>query len=154
MNSVSPVHGRITRTVEQAWIPLGDGQSFRPIAFGPGRARQLVLRVEPGVVVGLHRHHGEVHAYTLSGQRRLLDPAGPVDIGPGDYVYEPAGNVDSWMAFGDEPCIVHIAIDGPMDTLGPDGEVRSSSGTPELLAAYRKWCAANHRRADERLVVR
>jgi 2,4'-dihydroxyacetophenone dioxygenase len=41
----------------------------------------------------------EVHALNLAGTRKLLD-TGEV-VGPGGYVYEPAGNVDSWMAIGD-----------------------------------------------------
>ena len=30
------------------------------------------LRLEPGTVVPLHRHHGEVHGYNLAGERKLL----------------------------------------------------------------------------------
>ena len=101
----------------------------------------MLLRVDPGTVVGLHRHHGPVHAFTLAGARVLLDPAGHVEVGAGGYVYEPAGNVDSWMAVGTEPCVVHISISGQMDTLVENGEVVSSSGTPELLRVYLDWCA-------------
>lgn len=133
--------GRVVHTATQDWVPLGDGQSFKPIAFGPLASRQLLLRVESGAVVALHRHHGAVHAFTVSGGRVLLDPAGHIAIEAGSYVYEPPGNVDSWMAVGNEACIIHIAIDGPMDTLDDAGNVVSSSGTPELRATYLAWCA-------------
>lgn len=132
--------GRVVHTAAQDWITLGAGQSFKPIAFGPGAARQLLLRVEPDTVVPMHRHHGAVHAFTVSGRRRLLDPAGHIEIGSGSYVYEPPGNVDSWIAVGDESCVIHIAIDGPMDSLDDAGNVTSSSGTPELRACYLAWC--------------
>ena len=33
------------------WIPLGDGEWFRPLGFGPGGWRRLLLRLAPGVVV-------------------------------------------------------------------------------------------------------
>ncbi len=51
------------------------------------------MRLQPGAIVGLHRHTGDVHAFNLSGYRKILD-TGEI-VGPGDYVYEPAGNVDA-----------------------------------------------------------
>ena len=151
--STSLTSGRVVHTAAQEWIPLSAGQSFKPIAFGPDAARQLLLRVEPGSVVPLHRHHGAVHAFTVSGRRVLLDPAGDIAIGAGSYVYEPPGNVDSWMAVGDEPCVIHIAIDGPMDTLDDAGTVVSSSGTPELHACYLAWCDEHAMTPNAALVV-
>ncbi len=56
-------------------------------------------RLSPGTRLGLHRHTGEVHALTLAGERRLND--GRV-VRPGDYIHEPAGNVDWWEATGTE----------------------------------------------------
>ena len=115
--------GRVVNTATQDWVPLGDGQSFKPIAFGPLASRQLLLRVESGAVVALHRHHGAVHAFTVSGRRVLLDPAGNIDIEAGSYVYEPPGNVVS------------------------------SSGTPELRATYLAWCAEHDLPPDSALDV-
>jgi 2,4'-dihydroxyacetophenone dioxygenase len=51
-----------------------------------------------------------VYAFNLEGSRELID-SGEV-VGPGDYVYEPAGNADSWRVIGDEPCIVFIVTRG------------------------------------------
>ena len=74
------------------WIPLGPGESFKPICFFPGdRGRVLLLRLEPGVEVPKHRHLGEVHAVNLSGQRLLIESNEVV--GPGAYVYEPEQSV-------------------------------------------------------------
>src|SRR5262249_32638841 len=89
------------------WIPLGPGESFKPLRFLPGdRGRVLPPGLEPGRLVPPHRHGGEVHGYNVSGSRKLLE-TGEI-VGPGVYVYEPPGNVDSWMAVGDEPVVVHI----------------------------------------------
>lgn len=134
--------GAVLDTAQMEWIPLEAGQSFKPISLPARGPRQLLLRVDPGTVVGLHRHHGEVHSFMLAGARVLLDPAGHVEVRAGAYVYEPAGTVDSWIAVGDEPCIVHISIDGPMDTLDEHGGVITSSGTPELRRIYLESCAA------------
>jgi len=131
----------------QGWIPLGPGISFQPISFGPGDHRQLLLQVEPGTVVPLHRHRGEVHGFTVSGTRRVLDPGGApgrgADLPAHSYLFEPAGNVDSWMAVGDEPCVVHISISGRMEELDHEGHVVSFDDTASLQRAYLTWCASH-----------
>jgi 2,4'-dihydroxyacetophenone dioxygenase len=125
-------------TATAAWIPLGEGLSFKPIAFGPGAWRQLLLRLEPGTVIPLHRHHGQVHAFTLEGHRKL-GPDGPI-IGPGSYLHEPVGNIDTWSATSDGPCVVHIAISGRLEHLDTDGVVTSYDDTDSLHRTYLDWC--------------
>jgi 2,4'-dihydroxyacetophenone dioxygenase len=101
----------LTRSDQVPWIPLGTGEAFKPLRFLAGnRGRVLLLRLDPGCVVPQHRHTGDVHAVNLEGSRELID-SGEV-VGPGDYVYEPAGNADSWRVIGDEPCIVFIVTRG------------------------------------------
>ena len=122
------------------WIPLGPGVSFRPLRFGR-LGRSLQLKVEQGVLVAPHRHTGPVHAYNLSGSRELVEK-GEV-AGPGAYVYEPAGNVDSWRCVGDEPCIVLINLIGRLDYVDECGEVIDSTDTAKLYETYLAWCAAH-----------
>ena len=122
------------------WIPLGPGESFKPLCiFQKERGRVLLLRLEPGAVVSRHRHLGDVHAVNLSGSRKLLE-TGEV-IGPGTYVYEPAGNVDSWMAVGEEPVVVHIVAHGAMEYLDEHGTVTQRDTSASLVAAYHRYCA-------------
>lgn len=121
------------------WIPLGPGESFKPLHFfQKGRGRVLLLRLEPGVLVPPHRHLGEVHALNLRGQRELLE-TGEL-IRPGGYVYEPPGNVDSWRAVGDEPVVVHITAYGAMEYLDAQGGVLRSDSAASLHAAYLRYC--------------
>jgi 2,4'-dihydroxyacetophenone dioxygenase len=119
------------------WIPLAPGESFKPLRFFPN-GRALLLRLEPGTVVERHRHHGEVHAFNLSGTRLLIDTDDVV--GPGGYVFEPNGNVDSWKAIGDEPVIVLIVSFGAMDYIGPDNEVLVSHSPSSLRDTYLRYC--------------
>ena len=100
-------------TEGMAWIPTGGGKAFRPLRFEADGWSELMY-LEPGSVVPLHRHTGEVHAYNLSGSRQILG-TGEI-VGPGDYVYEPAGNVDAWQAVGDEPCVVTSRSPGRSST--------------------------------------
>lgn len=127
----SPIH-----TEELPWMPLGPGISARPLWFG-GEERTLQLKVEPGVSVGRHRHTGAVHAFNVSGSREL----GNGEIaGPGDYVYEPAGNADCWRAVGDVPCIVQITLSGRVVYIAEDGSEESFTDTAKLKEQYLNWC--------------
>jgi 2,4'-dihydroxyacetophenone dioxygenase len=122
-----------------AWVPLNEGVSFRPLRFGR-RGRALQLRVEPGVTIPPHRHTGPVHAFNLSGSRELIE-TGEI-AGPGAYVYEPSGNVDSWRCIGDEPCVVLINLKGRVEYLDAEGAVITYSDTDKLYATYLAWCSA------------
>jgi 2,4'-dihydroxyacetophenone dioxygenase len=125
------------------WIPLGPGESFKPLRFfSNDRGRVLLLRLDPGTVVPRHRHLGEVHGFNLAGSRQLLD-TGEI-VGPGAYVYEPSGNVDSWMAVGDEPVIVHIVSFGAMEYLGEDDQVLRRDTASSLHKIYLDYCQANN----------
>jgi len=121
------------------WIPLGPGESFKPLCFLPAdRGRVLLLRLEPGTIVPRHRHSGEVHGLNIKGQRQLLE-TGEL-VGPGGYVYEPAGNVDSWMAIGDEPVIVHIIAHGTLEYLDENDQVLRRDSASSLREVYQRYC--------------
>ena len=105
------------------WIPTGSGKSFRPLRFTADGWSEL-MRLEPGSSVAVHRHTGEVHAFNLAGTREIFG-TGEL-VGPGAYVYEPAGTVDGWGAIGGEPCVVHIKVVGTIEYLGQNGEVIES----------------------------
>lgn len=126
-----------TRTMP--WIPLGTGESFKPLHFLPNdRGRVLLLRLDPGTIVPRHRHLGEVHGFNLTGTRKLLD-SGEI-VGPGGYVYEPVGNVDTWMAVGDEPVIVHITSFGAMEYLDDNDKVLRRDTASSLREVYLRYC--------------
>jgi quercetin dioxygenase-like cupin family protein len=119
------------------WIPLGPGESFKPLRFS-ARNRVLLLKLEPGTIVPRHRHRGEVHAFNVSGRRELID-TGEI-VGPGAYVYEPAGNVDSWRAVGDEPVVVHITSYGAMEYLDEHDDVLRRDDESTLRDIYLRYC--------------
>ncbi len=120
------------------WQPVGPGFSLKVLrGGGDGDARTLLLRVEPGTLIPLHRHAGEVHAYNLSGSRELIE-TGEV-VGPSGYVYEPPGNIDSWRAVGEEPAVVLVVVQGAMETLGEAGEILSTSTTSSVTESYRRF---------------
>jgi quercetin dioxygenase-like cupin family protein len=122
------------------WQPLKPGFSMKLLhADIEADVRVQLLRLEPGTVIDRHRHDGAVHAYNLAGQRLLLDTRELV--GPGGYVYEPPGNVDSWMAVGEEPVIVFVTVQGALSYLDERGEVRSTTTTRDVAERYRRFVA-------------
>jgi len=122
------------------WVALGSGRSFKPLRFfADDRGFVELLRLEPGTAIPLHRHTGEVHAYNVQGSRRLN--TGEL-IGPGDYVHEPAGNVDAWAVVGDEALIVLVVVMGAVEYLDAAGAVTGRYTASGLLDLYRQHCTA------------
>jgi quercetin dioxygenase-like cupin family protein len=118
------------------WVPLGPGKSFKPLLFLPDdRGWVQLLRLEPGTLIPRHRHTGEVHAWNVRGSRRLA--TGEL-VGPGGYVYEPAGNEDWWQAVGDEPLVVHIVVYGAVEYLDDEGRVTKRVTATALEEIARK----------------
>jgi hypothetical protein len=140
----------IVRTAVMDWIPTASGKSFRPLRFEADGWSEL-MRLEPGSGVASHRHTGEVHAFNLTGSRQLLH-TGEV-IGPGAYVYEPAGIIDSWRAIGDEPCIVHLKIRGAVEYVNAGGEVTETADSASQRVAYLDFCRVHGVHPDEELLA-
>lgn len=141
---MTPTSTRLPRrfgldTTQLDWIPLAEGLSFKPLTFFPDDAGyQLLLRLMPGTVIPRHRHTGEIHAFNISGTRRILTTG--EDIGPGTYLYEPVGNTDTWQAVGDEPCVVHIEANGRIDYLDENDNVIRHTSATTARAEYLDWC--------------
>ena len=125
------------------WVPSPvRGKSSRPLRFlRDDRGFVELLRMEPGVVMALHRHTGETHAFNLSGTRQLSTGE---TIGPGDYVYEPAGNVDAWQVIGAEPLIALVVVMGTVEDLAEDGSIRGLATASTRRDEYERYCRAQN----------
>lgn len=130
---------RFNTVAERQWIPSSTpGKYSSPLRFfADDRGFVELLRMDPGVVMPLHRHTGETHAYTFSGTRKLC--TGEL-IGPGDYVYEPPGNTDWWKIVGDEPMLALVIVMGTVEFLGPGGVVTARASAGTQLADYQRHC--------------
>jgi hypothetical protein len=100
-------------TENMQWSPTGPGRSFRPLRFAADGWSEL-MRLEPGSIVALHHHTGEVHAFNLSGTREIIGTGEAV--GPGGYVYEPPGTIDTWGAAGGSPASCTSRWSAPLST--------------------------------------
>jgi len=128
-----------TAAADVPWVPIGDGKAVKPLRFfREHRGYVGLLRVDAGVLVPWHRHTGEVHAFNLEGWRELDTGE---RIGPGGYVYEPPGNVDSWRAVGDEPVVVLVVVRGAVEHLDQAGAVTQRHDAASLHERYVQHCA-------------
>jgi hypothetical protein len=129
----------VVRSHALPWVPSPvTGKSARPLCFlRDGAGFVELLRMEPGIAMPPHRHTGPTHVYQLEGRRRLVD--GTV-LGPGDYVYEPAGHVDAWEVIGDVPMVALVVVLGDVEDLAPDGSVRGRATTASRRAEYEAHC--------------
>ena len=122
------------------WQPVSPGFHTKVVrgSSNDDDTRVVVLHLEPGTVVPRHLHLGEVHAFNLAGTRKLH--TGEV-IGPGEYVYEPPGNIDSWMAIGDVPVVIFVTVRGAIEYLDEQGVVTRRMTTSSATASYRDFVA-------------
>ena len=130
----------LARQNDLPWIPSSTpGKSSKPLCFMPnGQGFVELLRMEPGVQMPLHRHTGEIHAFNLSGERLLCTGE---RIGPGDYVYEPVGNVDAWEAVGDVPLVVLVIVYGTVEFLDDQDQVTYVATAAQQRQDYLAHCA-------------
>jgi 2,4'-dihydroxyacetophenone dioxygenase len=108
-------------TENAPWVDVADGISSKLVKILDNDSGWIsLLRLKPGAAVGPHRHAGEVHGFVLQGTRILMD--GTV-CEKGSYVYEPAGNVDTWSTAGDQDMISLFYVNGSVEYLNEDGQV-------------------------------
>ncbi|MBA5607753.1 anti-sigma factor [Duganella sp. FT3S] len=123
------------------WIVEGEGKWSRPLQFLPGDTGWVeLMRLAPGVRLGLHRHTGHVHAFNLEGSRQLGTGE---QLGPHAYVYEPEGNVDWWQATGDKPLVVFVVVTGAVEYLAQDGTVLRRITVRDRREDYLRHCASH-----------
>lgn len=124
-----------------AWIPEGEGKWSLPLHFLPDDAGWVeLMRLSPGVRLGLHRHTGEVHALNLAGERRLND--GRL-VRAGDYIHEPADNVDWWESTGSQDLLLYVVVKGEVEYLGAHHSVLQRITTADRIADYHRHCASS-----------
>jgi len=129
------------------WVPAGPGLSFKPLRFFPDNAGWAqLLRVEPGTVIPRHRHTGEVHVFNLAGHRLLIESN--TTVGPGAYVHEAVGDVDSWQAVSAKPCLLYVEVHGAVEYLRPDGSVEVVVDGDLQRKLYEGCCRANGRQPE------
>ncbi len=100
------------------WIPSGTpGKSSKPLGFLPdNRGFVELLRMEPGLVMPLHRRTGEIHAWNIT---------------------------DWWKIEGDDDMVALVVVMGEVEFVHADGRVRSRATAASQFQEYMAYCHAN-----------
>jgi 2,4'-dihydroxyacetophenone dioxygenase len=123
------------------WVPQGEGVWFRPLRFCPDLGSWTnLLRVTKKGTINLHRHTAPVEAWVISGNWRYLERDWVAR--PGTYVFEPAGDIHTLAHVGEQEMVTLFNIHGPIEYLGPDGEITFIETVETKLARYVEFCEA------------
>ncbi len=115
--------------------PLAIGQADKALAWGPcppiyaGDCALAVLHGDPakpnadvflkiggGTVLHNHTHTSAERMVLVGGQLRVTYAgAAPATLVPGDYAFGPAGAPHVAKCLSQEPCVLFIAFEGPVD---------------------------------------
>jgi 2,4'-dihydroxyacetophenone dioxygenase len=137
---------RLVNPDEIPWIPQAEGVWFRPLRISPDQGTWTnLLRVTRRGTVNLHRHLAPVEAWVLAGRWRYVEH--DWTAGPGRYVYEPAGDVHTLTTIGAEEMITLFSMHGPIEYIGPDGQVSFVETAETKLRRYLEFCASQGLRA-------
>ena len=122
------------------WVPQAEGVWFRPLRISPELGTWTnLLRVTRKGTINLHRHPAPVEAWVIKGQWRYLEH--DWTAAAGRYVYEPAGDVHTLTTLGDEEMITLFSMHGPIEYIGPDGEISYVETAQTKLRRYLDFCA-------------
>jgi len=124
------------------WVEQSPGVWFKLLRAAPSEERYTnLLRVAPGGLLARHRHPGPVEAWVLKGSWRYLEHDWVAK--PGDYVYEPIGDVHTLVVDPAEEMITLFQVAGGVVYLDDqDREVRTDTARSKL-DLYLAHCRAH-----------
>jgi 2,4'-dihydroxyacetophenone dioxygenase len=130
-----------------AWA--GDPRIRLKLLMADIEGARFAVRMEfdSGVEVAPHKHTGEVHAFTLSGEWTYLEYPDSSPNRAGSYLFEPPGSTHTLkVADGlPGPTDVLFVIYGAMLHLGPDGSVVGVTDAESVLREYPQLLRAQGR---------
>src|SRR4051812_3588292 len=128
---------------ELPWIDLGEGIEIKVLQVNIDLGLWVIKnRFAPGAAVQIHKHTGQVFAFTQSGAWKYKE-SDFVNTA-GSYLYEPAGSIHTLIVpeTNTEPTEVCFTIYGANLNLDADGNIETVIDAGFILEVYRGFCAA------------
>lgn len=113
--------------MEKQWGPcpafMGEGCNIGVLQGNPKEPNTDVLfRLEGNTSVPEHWHHSPERMVLISGKMRVnYEGQAPATINIGEYAYGPAELPHTASCISDEPCVLFIAFEDPVDAMATDG---------------------------------
>jgi len=124
------------------WFDVGGGVELKLVQAKVSEGIWVIRnRFQPGAAVQIHKHTGQVHAFTLSGSWHYLESADQVSRA-GSYLFEPAGSIHTLVVpeSNTEVTDVWFTIHGANLNLDADGNIESVIDAGGMLAFYLALC--------------
>ncbi len=126
------------------WVPnpAVPGASMRLLQADIERGLYVTAgRLDAGIEVGIHRHTGAVHMFTLSGAWHYVEHE--YVNRAGSYLYEPEGSVHTFAVLPDQGITETLTvIYGETEYLDPNGNVFAVTNAATNLRSYYEACEA------------
>ena len=131
--AISNVRCAAGLTSERAWIAAGEQFELKILSVDEIRkTAEFMGRIKAGYRSGKHRHICETHLLVIEG--RLKNHTTGVEFGPGDYCYQPKGDVHDEEAL--ENSLVYDSYraetDGLVEFFDSNGKVEGQFTLSEL----------------------
>jgi quercetin dioxygenase-like cupin family protein len=124
------------------WVEQTPGVWFKLLRASPSEERYTnLLKVAPGGLLARHRHPGPVEAWVIAGSWRYLEHDWVA--GPGDYIYEPIGDVHTLVVDPAEEMITLFQVTGGVVYLDEHDEVVRIDTAQSKLDRYLEHCRAH-----------
>lgn len=125
------------------WVDLGDGIELKVLQVDLSQGLWVIRnRFAPGAAVQIHKHTGQVFAFTQSGSWKYAESEYVNTAG--SYLFEPAGSVHTLIVpdTNTEPTDVWFAIYGANLNLDAEGNIEMVIDAGLVLEVYRAMCEA------------
>ena len=144
-SGTTPATDVVARSADIPWVPQGSGNVwFKPLRISLEQNRWTnLLKVTKGGVVNRHRHLSEVEGWVLQGHWHYVEH--DWTAGPGDFVYEPRGDVHTLVADvadEDHPMLTLFSIHGDIEYVDENGDRLYIENAESKLRRYLDYCEA------------
>ena len=142
-SGAAPATDVVARSADLPWVPQGsNGVWFKPLRISVEQNRWTnLLKVTRHGVVNRHRHLSEVEGWVIQGSWHYVEHDWTAQ--PGDFIYEPMGDVHTLVAdVADEqtPMITLFSIHGDIEYVDEDGDRLFIENAQSKLRRYLEHC--------------
>ena len=106
---------------------------FRQVLATGAHAQLVVMTIQPGEEIGEETHEGDQILLFVEGEGEAILGGESSPVGPGDYVFVPAGTLHNFVNTGPEPLRLLTAYAPPEH---PDGTVHRTKAEADAAEEH------------------
>jgi mannose-6-phosphate isomerase-like protein (cupin superfamily) len=111
----------------------GQNDAFRRTLETGEHAQLVVMTIQPGEEIGEETHQGDQILFFIEGEGEAVIEGESSPVGPGDYVFVPAGTLHNFVNTGGEPLKLATTYAPPEH---PDGTVHQTKAEADAAEEH------------------